>query len=127
MRSMCVNVHVPLMRRTLHMAVVLHRQRLVEVRSFVKTRRESVYHHRRQCRKHGDEAREGEIPPRISSEAGACQALESFGQDVYETGRENHSGREGFDHEEDVVFGAQRWDFLAQNGKRHADCAGYKY
>lgn len=113
MRSVCVNVHMSIRRDAVHMAVIRHRQRLIEVRSFVIARRKSVDHHCHQGSKHCDEAREREIPPRVLSEAGAGQGLESIRQDVYETSCEYHSRREGFDHEEHVVFGAQSCDFLA--------------
>lgn len=124
MRSVCVNMHMTLMHLT---TGLLHRQSFTEMQSLIITGGEGVDHHGSHSRKHGHEAGEREMSPGVFTEAWTRQALESIRQNMDKSGGENHAGSKGLDHEKDILFGTQSWDFLAQGWERDSHCAGCQY
>lgn len=101
-----------------YLFISIHLFLLTEMRAPVKARREHIDHHRHNRRSHREQPGEGKIRPRVA-QARTRQALERVGKNMDEPSRENHTGSERLDEEENVVFRVKGWDFSTQNRETH--------
>uniref|UniRef100_A0A5K0WJV2 Uncharacterized protein n=1 Tax=Nymphaea colorata TaxID=210225 RepID=A0A5K0WJV2_9MAGN len=88
------------------LVALFHRRRLAALQAVVIPRGEGVYHERSHCGHHGDEAREGEVLPRLLAQTGRAEALEGVRKHVDEASGEDHARSKRLHSEEGVPLGA---------------------
>ena len=92
----------------------------------VEGERERVHHEREQGGEHGDERREGEVPPGLLGQARRGEVVEGVREHVHVPRGEDDPRREGLDDDEEVAVGPERGDGAGEERQAHADHAGHQ-
>ena len=92
----------------------------------VEGEHERVHHEREQGGEHGDERREGEVPPGLLGQARRGEVVEGVREHVHVPRGEDDPRREGLDDDEEVAVGPERGDGAGEERQAHADHAGHQ-
>lgn len=106
--------------------LLIHRRLLIQVHVLVEGGGDGVHHERSDGSHHRDETREGELGPRVRTQARGCQDPERIWEYVDEAGGQDHAAGKRLDHEEDVVLGAEDGQPPPQNREADSGAAGYQ-